>query len=96
MRIALLLLCGVAAQASVVNVGSTQLKLGSTNTVVKRIADLTSTGSDVVITAAKVRITPCSLMIHADLTSTGSDVVITAAKVRFTPCSDDLCSTPLF
>ena len=59
----IILLCGVVAQASVANCegSSTQLKFRSTNNVIKRhAADLTSTGSNVVVTAAKVRITPCS------------------------------------
>lgn len=59
----IILLCGVVAQASVANnVGSsTQLKFSSTSNIVKRhAADLTFTGSNVVVTAGKVRITPCT------------------------------------
>ena len=56
MRIAIFLLCAVAAHA---NVAMTQSHVKRGNTVVKRVAaDLTSVSSNVIVTAAKKVVVP--------------------------------------
>ena len=58
MRIAIFLLCAFTATASIATVGSTHGVKLSSKKVVKRVADLTSISSDVVITAAKKVVAP--------------------------------------